>query len=131
MTKQEQQKLNRERKQEKIKRAEEEGVIDKATRILSAIYLLHSQSAVMYDDLDELLERHGLKLGNIKGLGTKLNKAFDKYFEGFSKLVSREQTQNWADDLTKFDELFREFAGLPTQERDTNNEEKETKNDEA
>ncbi len=94
MTKQEQQKLNRERKQEKIKRAEEEGVIDKATRILSAIYLLHSQSAVMYDDLDELLERHGLKLGNIKGLGTKLNMAFDKYFESLSRMIGRDQTQN-------------------------------------
>jgi hypothetical protein len=51
--------------------------------------------------------------------------AFDKYFESLSRMIGRDQTEAWANDLEQFGKQFNQFAGLPTQERDTNNEEKE------
>src|SRR5690554_6428326 len=106
------QEINRKRKLEKIKQAEEAGAVEMSARLMSAIYILHSESAILYDDLDELLEEHGLKIWRIKGLGETLNKAFDEYFKGFSKLVSDGQNLNWAKDIDRFDKMFREFSGL-------------------
>ena len=74
------QKRNRERKAELIKKAQDSGVIDKAAKLLSAMYLLHSYSAVVFSDLEELLQENGLELGGIKWNGKKLNESFDKYW---------------------------------------------------
>ena len=48
------QERNRERKAELIKKAQDNGVIDKAVKLLSAMYLLHCYSAVVFSDLVEL-----------------------------------------------------------------------------
>ncbi len=120
-TKQEVQKMNRLRKKELIKKAKEEGVIDKTAKIMSAIYLLHSYSAVLYNDLEEMLQEYGLQLGPLEYKGKKLNQAFDSYFEDFAKMIDTEQTLNWAKDLDKFGELFNEFAGLTPRQNKTDN----------
>ncbi len=125
------QKINQQRKQALIKDAQEKGIVELSARYLSAIYLLHSHSAVLYADLEEILQENGLEIGKAKWYGKKLNMAFDKYFESLSRMIGRDQTEAWANDLEQFGKQFNQFAGLPTQERDTNNEEKETKNDEA
>lgn len=131
LTTKEIQKRNQERKAELVKKAQEKGVIEIAAKYLSAMYLLHSHSAVIYADLEEILQENKLELGKIKWQGIKLNEAFDKYFDSISKMIKKDQVQAWANDLESFGQMFNQFAGLPTQERDTNNEEKEAQNDEA
>lgn len=106
------QKRNRERKAELIKKAQDNGVIDKAVKLLSAMYLLHCHSAVVFSDLEDLLQENGLELGGIKWNGKKLNESFDKYFSSVSKMIGKDQVQNWADDLENFGKMFNEFAGI-------------------
>ena len=106
------QKRNRERKAELIKKAQDGGVIDKAAKLLSAMYLLHCHSAVVFSDLEELLQENDLELGGIKWKGKKLNESFDKYFSSVSKMIGKDQVQNWADDLENFGNMFNEFAGI-------------------
>lgn len=130
-TKAELQKQNQKRKEALIKKAQENGIVELTARYLSAIYLLHSHSAVLYADLEEILQENGLEIGKAKWYGKKLNETFDKYFDSISKMIKKDQVQAWANDLESFGQMFNQFAGLPTQERDTNNEEKEAQNDEA
>lgn len=106
------QERNRERKAELIKKAQDDGVIDKAVKLLSAMYLLHSHSAVVFYDLEELLQENDLELGGIKWNGKKLNESFDKYFSSVSKMIGKDQVQHWADDLENFGNMFNEFAGI-------------------
>ena len=120
-TKAELQKQNQKRKEALIKKAQEKGIVELSARYLSAIYLLHSHSAVLYADLEEILQENGLEIGKAKWYGKKLNMAFDKYFESLSRMIGRDQTEAWANDLEQFGKQFNQFAGLPTQERDTNN----------
>ena len=118
LTTKEIQKRNRERKAELVKEAQEKGVIEIAAKYLSAMYLLHSHSAVIYAELEELLQENKLELGKIKWHGIKLNEAFDKYFDSISKMIKKDQVQAWANDLENFGHMFNQFAGLPTQERE-------------
>lgn len=115
------QKLHQLNKQQLIKKAQEEGIVDKTAKIMSAIYLLHSHSAVLYDDLEGMLQKNGLQLGSLEYKGKKLNHAFNSYFEDFAKMIDKEQTINWANDLQNFGERFNKYAGLtPTETEEEN-----------
>lgn len=114
------QKQNKQRKQELLKKAQENGIVELSAKYLSAIYLLHSHSAVLYDDLEVLLQKNGLELGKAKWDGKKLNQAFEKYFQTLSRMIGRDQTEAWANDLEQFGQMFNKYAGLPTREQDTN-----------
>ncbi|MGI6124216.1 MAG: hypothetical protein ACOYIG_08540 [Acetivibrionales bacterium] len=59
-TKAELQKQNQKRKEALIKKAQEKGIVELTARYLSAIYLLHSHSAILYADLEEILQENGL-----------------------------------------------------------------------
>lgn len=95
--------------------AVQSGVIERVVKLLSADYLLHSQSAVLLSDIEETLANNGLSGGRLISKARKMNDAFNDYFEEFSKLIAKEQVQNWADDLTKFGEIFQQFAGIETE----------------
>lgn len=125
LTKEQIQKQNQQRKKKIIEKAKENGIVELSAKYLSAIYLLHSHSAVLYDDLEDLLRENGLELGKAKWDGKKLNQAFDKYFQTLSHMIGHEQTEAWANDLEQFGEMFNKYAGLPTREQDTNSEVKE------
>lgn len=114
------QKQNQQRKQELLKKAQENGIVELSAKYLSAIYLLHSHSAVLYDDMEVLLQKNGLELGKAKWDGKKLNQAFEKYFQTLSRMIGRDQTESWANDLEQFGQMFNKYAGLPTREQDTN-----------
>lgn len=95
--------------------AVQSGVIERVVRLLSANYLLHSQSAVLLSDIEETLANNGLSGGRLVSKAKKMNDAFNDYFDTFSKLIAKEQVQNWADDLTKFGGVFQQFAGIETE----------------
>lgn len=89
------------------------GAIERVTKLMSAGYLLISHTAVMVDDIEEILESHKLQPGKLKNLAKKLQNAFEEYFNEYSRMVSSEQTLNWAEDLAKFEEVFSQFSGIP------------------
>lgn len=95
-----------------IEVAMQSGAIDRINKLMSVNYLLVSQSALMIGYIDEILEKHKLQSGKLKNHSKKIQNAFDEYFKEYSKMVSSEQTLNWAEDLTRFDEVCIEFTGL-------------------
>ncbi len=86
---------------------------------------LQKQNQKRKEALIKKAQENGLEIGKAKWYGKKLNMAFDKYFESLSRMIGRDQTEAWANDLEQFGKQFNQFAGLPTQERDTNNEDQE------
>ena len=91
------------------------GAIERVTKLMSAGYLLISHSAVLVDDIKDILESHKLQPGRLKGLSKKLENAYEEYFREYSRMVSSEQTVNWAEDLTNFGEVFSQFSGIPVE----------------
>lgn len=89
------------------------GAIERVTKLMSANYLLISHSAVIVDDIEDILESHKLQPGKLKNLSKKLQNAYDEYFREYSRMVSSDQTVNWAEDLTQFGEIFSQFSGIP------------------
>ena len=115
MTHKQQQQLNRNRRNALAEIATQTGVIHRVNKLLSVNYILHSQSAVFLAEIEEILNDAGLRGGKLISLAKRLNNAFDDYFKEFSKMVPKEQVQNWADDLSAFDGIFRKFSS-PTDE---------------
>lgn len=93
--------------------AKRTGAIDRVVKLMSANYLLISHSAVLIDEIQEILGSHRLTPSKLQGHSKRLTKTFDDFFSAYSKLISKEQTLNWAEDLTNFGEAFSEFAGIP------------------
>lgn len=91
------------------------GAIERVTKLMSAVYLLISHSAVLVDDIKDILESHKLQPGRLKNLSKKLENAHEEYFREYSRMVSSEQTVNWAEDLTNFGEVFSQFTGIPVE----------------
>lgn len=91
------------------------GAIERVTKLMSAGYLLISHSAVLVDDIEDILKRHKLQSGKLKNLSKKLQNAYDEYFKEYSRMVSSEQVLNWAEDLTKFGEVFSRFTGIQSE----------------
>ena len=91
------------------------GAIERVTKLMSAGYLLISHSAVLVDDIKDILESHKLQPGRLKNLSKKLENAYEEYFREYSRMVSSEQTVNWAEDLTNFGEVFSQFTGIPVE----------------
>lgn len=92
--------------------AKTSGAMDRVSRLLSANYILHSHSVYLLDDVEGLLESHGLVGGKIISAGKRLNNAFKEYFDEFSGMVGKDKVQDWADDLTQFGKIFEKFSGL-------------------
>lgn len=112
MNKREKQNENTKRREAFTEIALQSGAIDRVAKLMSANYLLNSQSAVIADDIEDILASHRLQSGKVISLAKRANKALDDYFKEFSKMISNDQVQNWADDLTRFGEFFSEFSGI-------------------
>lgn len=100
------------RKQKIISDAKQSGSIDRAARYVSAIYLLQSESTLLLSDLENLLDENGLMLGSMENDLEDLNKAFDKFFLKFCKLIDENQSKNYTNDLDEFNVEFKKYAGL-------------------
>lgn len=93
--------------------AQQTGALDRVVKLMSANYLLVSHSAVLVDEIEEILDSHKLTTMKLKSASKKLLDASNDYFKAYSKLISQDQTVNWANDLVAFGELFSEFSGIP------------------
>ena len=91
------------------------GAIERVTKLMSANYLLISHSVVIVDDIEDILKRHKLQSGKLKNLSKKLQNAYYEYFKEYSRMVSSEQVLDWAEDLTKFGEVFSRFTGIKSE----------------
>lgn len=108
----EQQEKNRSLRRAYAEIATQTGAIDQIVKLLSAGYLLHSHSAVLFALIEEILIEHRLSGGKLVSLAKNLNKSFDDYFNEFSKMIGQDQVNNWANDLEMFGEMFGKYAGL-------------------
>ena len=65
----------------------ETGGMERINELLSAGYLLQSFAATFFEEADGLLEKYGLKMGQMKMLFNKAQRGNDDYFNAFSKLI--------------------------------------------
>lgn len=99
---------NKKLKEEALKN----GVIDKAARYLSAMYLLQSENTSLLADLEVILEEGGYLIGSMRYDIEALNKAFDKFFGKFSKFIGKDKINSYTKDLDNFNEQFKRYAQL-------------------
>lgn len=101
-------------KKSTIERAKENGVIERMNVLLSAAYLLNSETSLIMARCETMLARNGLLLGRLKMLTNRLNGAFDQYCREFSSMIlTDESKQGYIKDVTEFDDLFFMWNALP------------------
>lgn len=66
----------------------------KVNELLSAAYLLHSVAYCFYDEADEVLKEHGIKIAQTKELNIKLRRAYNAYFRDFAELIERTDAEH-------------------------------------
>lgn len=99
----------------------ETGGIDRMNELLSAGYLLQSFAATFYEEADALLEKYGLKMGQLKMLFNKAQRGNDDYFNAFSKLMTETSKGAdthivWAQHADRLREVF--YANFPSFHKD-------------
>lgn len=100
-----------------LERAEQNGTVDRAARILAAAYLLSSEANNLIDEAAELLERNGLMLGYLKHLQNQFARAASRYFIDYCRLADKSRDpMDYFNDLTEFDRRFRAWAKIDNQE---------------
>ncbi len=97
------------------------GGMDRMNELLSAGYLLQSFAATFFEEADELLERYGLKMGQMKMLFNKAQRSNDDYFNAFSKMMTEtskgaDTHMIWAKHADRLREVF--FANFPSIPKD-------------
>ena len=101
-------------KKSTIERAKDNGVIERMNILLSAAYLLNSETSLIMARCETMLARNGLLLGRLKMLTNRLNGAFDQYCREFSSMIlTDESKQGYIKDVTEFDDLFFMWNALP------------------
>lgn len=104
-----QQEANRLIKEQMIKKAKESGAIEESVKLLSLIYLLYSEIAVLVDDYNDLLEQSGFTSNKVNYLIKQANIGLDKLFKGMKEFVGDGKSVDWAEDLSELDKMIRIF----------------------
>ena len=99
----------------------ETGGMDRMNELLSAGYLLQSFAATFYEEADCLLEKYGLKMGQMKMLFNKAQRSNDDYFNAFSKLMTETSKGTdthivWAQHADRLREVF--YTNFPSFHKD-------------
>ena len=63
-----------------IDKAKENGVLERVSMLLSAAYLLNSESSVLVEEASDVLNRNGMRMGEIKMFHQRFTKSADMYF---------------------------------------------------
>ena len=96
-----------------IEKARESGVLERASRILSAVQILLCQANNMIGEVEDMFAENNVILDDIVIEQKKYYKAADKYFATFGKIVDENNKGNdMFDDIQAFDIMFREYAGM-------------------
>lgn len=99
----------------------ETGGMERINELLSAGYLLQSFAATFFEEADGLLEKYGLKMGQMKMLFNKAQRSNDDYFNTFSKLMTETSKGAdthivWAQHADRLRDVF--FANFPSFHKD-------------
>lgn len=99
----------------------ETGGMERINELLSAGYLLQSFAATFFEEADGLLEKYGLKMGQMKMLFNKAQRSNDDYFNTFSKLMTETSKGAdthivWAQHADRLHDVF--FANFPSFHKD-------------
>lgn len=99
----------------------ETGGMERINELLSAGYLLQSFAATFFEEADDLLEKYGLKMGQMKMLFNKAQRSNDDYFNTFSKLMTETSKGAdthivWAQHADRLREVF--YANFPSFHKD-------------
>ena len=97
-----------------IRRAVENGTIDRLNQLLSACHILFCEASALYGEAEDLMRGNGMMLGELKQSLGRYMKAQDGYFREFTAMIEDSgQGMRLFRDLDGFDEWFREWAKLP------------------
>lgn len=99
----------------------ETGGMDRINELLSAGYLLQSFAATFFEEADDLLDKYGLKMGQMKMLFSKAQRGNDDYFNAFSKMMTDTSKGAdthivWAQHADRLREVF--YANFPGFQKD-------------
>lgn len=99
----------------------ETGGMDRINELLSAGYLLQSFAATLFEEADDLLDKYGLKMGQMKMLFSKAQRGNDDYFNAFSKMMTDTSKGAdthivWAQHADRLREVF--YANFPSFHKD-------------
>lgn len=96
-----------------IKRAIENGSIERLNILLSAAHILNCAANQYAEEAADLMEENGLLLGRLKKLHGNFVRSADMYFREFAGMVFNEQTKMaMFNDMDGFDKVFREWSKI-------------------
>lgn len=100
-------------KTEIIKRAMQNGTIDKASIYLSLSYIVMSVATNIIDEASDMLALHGLDFGEFKREHNALVRQTNKYFATYSKVYNKNvEPMEFFKDYEKLDAIVRRWAKL-------------------
>lgn len=100
-------------KKEIIRRAIENGAMEKVNRLLSAAHLLNCEANGLIEEANDILRENGLLVGELKKHHTDFVRCADRYFTEFATLVDGEkQKMEMFTDMEEFDKWFRKWTKI-------------------
>lgn len=96
-----------------IEAAQAKGVFERVTGLVSAAYMLTSEANTLIEESADILNDHGLLLGDLKRLHSDFVRCADRYFNEYSKMGQDGAVMDYFTDLEQFDTDFRKWAGVP------------------
>lgn len=107
-----------------IKRAIEDGSIERLNILLSAAHILNCAANQYAEEAADLMAEKGLLLGRLKQLHNNFIRSADMYFREFAGMVFNEQTKMaMFNDMDGFDKVFREWSKIEREWKPKNLEE--------
>lgn len=100
-------------KKKVLDEARERGVIERMNVLLSIAYLLMSDASLFVAETDLLLERNGLKIGEVKHFFNQLQVAFDRFTINLSAVFKEGAIKDWARDVDTLDEIIHVWQCIP------------------
>ena len=99
-------------KKEIIRRAIENGAIEKVNRLLSAAHILNCEANGLIEEASDILRENGLLIGELKKYHTDFVKCADRYFTEFATMVETEKKMDMFTDMEEFDKWFRQWTKI-------------------
>lgn len=96
-----------------IKKAIENGSVERLNILLSAAHILNCAANQYAEEAADLMEENGLLLGRLKQLHNNFIKSADLYFREFADMVFNDRTKMaMFQDMESFDKVFREWSKI-------------------
>lgn len=100
-------------KENLIKRAIDNGSIERLNILLSAAHILNCAANQYAEEASDLMEKNGLLLGRVKQLHNNFVRSADMYFREFAGMVFNEQCKmDMFSDMESFDNVFRKWSKI-------------------